>query len=424
MPLGSSSLAGEAPSSPGPAETRSAELAQAVQATLRAQALDNERKLAWVRVVALGLATVLDTWFFLDPRGTIGLPTFNGWVPVLAGAWWLASLALLLALRRGWYHDALPVAVPLAEGAAIVSLFFLTTAASEMQADLHKQVTVTAAVCTLFAGTGALRLRRESVLATTAMAGLVFALAARRIDYSGPETAFVLAMIASAGVLGYWLAEIVRRTVEAEAKSVILRRLLPGELATARHDEALALLSRPRAVNATVLVSDIRGFTEFAERRAPEEVMTFLDRLHGDFATAVREQGGTVDKFMGDGMLAVFGLDAAIGANHAAQALRAARSMLEAATRRQTRIGIGIHCGQLMAGCLGSSERMELTVIGDTVNAASRLEGVTKERGVRLAVSADVLAMAGGEAGVWGLREGGEVTLRGRGAAMTVYLGD
>ena len=144
-----------------------------------------------------------------------------------------------------------------------------------------------------------------------------------------------------------------------------------------------------------VMFVDFRSFTAGASTRSPQEVVA---RLDGAFATLVDildRHGGIVNKFLGDGFLALFGapLDAPDPAHHA---VAAAREMLAANERvnRETswplRIGIGIHIGEVVAGNVGSPRRKEYTVIGDTVNFASRLETLNKEFNSQLLVSSAV----------------------------------
>lgn len=173
-----------------------------------------------------------------------------------------------------------------------------------------------------------------------------------------------------------------------------------------------------------VMFVDFRGFTAGAQSRTPQEV---VDRLDGAFAVLVDildRQGGIVNKFLGDGFLALFG--APLEASDAAQrAVAAGREMLSAMDRinAQTswplRIGIGIHFGEVVAGNIGSPRRKEYTVIGDTVNFASRLEALNKEFGSQLLISATVRE-ALGEAGNDAVALG-EVTVRGYEQPVAVF---
>ncbi len=173
-----------------------------------------------------------------------------------------------------------------------------------------------------------------------------------------------------------------------------------------------------------VMFVDFRSFTAGARDRSPQEV---VDRLDGAFAVLVDildRHGGIVNKFLGDGFLALFG--APLAAHDAAhQAVAAAREMLDAndrvnkATSWPLRIGIGIHFGEVVAGNIGSPRRKEYTVIGDTVNFAARLEALNKDFNSQFLISAAVHDELGEEC-----RDAvslGEVEVRGYNKPMTVW---
>jgi adenylate cyclase len=152
--------------------------------------------------------------------------------------------------------------------------------------------------------------------------------------------------------------------------------------------------------NVAVMFVDFRSFTAGARSRSPQDV---VDRLDGAFAVLVEildRHGGIVNKFLGDGFLALFGapLDAEDPAH---RAVAAGREMLDAMGRINAgsswplRIGIGIHFGEVVAGNIGSPRRKEYTVIGDTVNFASRLEALNKEFGSQLLISSAVRDVLG-----------------------------
>ena len=152
-----------------------------------------------------------------------------------------------------------------------------------------------------------------------------------------------------------------------------------------------------------VMFVDFRSFTAGARTRSPQEV---VDRLDGAFAVLVEildRHGGIVNKFLGDGFLALFGapFESEDAAHHA---VAAAREMLEAndrankATSWPLRIGIGIHIGEVVAGNIGSPRRKEYTVIGDTVNFAARLEALNKDLNSQFLISSEVHAALGEDA--------------------------
>jgi class 3 adenylate cyclase len=139
----------------------------------------------------------------------------------------------------------------------------------------------------------------------------------------------------------------------------------------------------------TVLFTDLRGFTSFAERTPPDRVIEVLNRFLGEVTDAVLDNGGTLVTYLGDGVLAVFGAPIECG-DHADRALATAREMLHTrlprfndwlrgADNHAFDIGIGISSGPLMSGNVGSERRLSYTAIGDTVNTAARIEAHTKQ---------------------------------------------
>jgi adenylate cyclase len=153
-----------------------------------------------------------------------------------------------------------------------------------------------------------------------------------------------------------------------------------------------------------VLFADLRGFTGIAEKKLPYDIVFVLNRYFAAMGQAIEQSGGHVDKFIGDGVMALFGIDSGINQG-ARQALAAARAMGKVLAElnetlthdldQPLRIGIGIHVGPAIVGEMGYARAVSLTAIGDTVNTASRLEGLTKEFGVELVVSEPVAEAAG-----------------------------
>ena len=154
----------------------------------------------------------------------------------------------------------------------------------------------------------------------------------------------------------------------------------------------------------TILFSDLRGFTKMSESAVPEEMVARLNAYFDLMVGRIQDERGMVDKFIGDAIMAVWGsVPSQPEGDTSAQATRAALLMcreLERLNRRwmelaenedapavQWAMGIGLHCGDAITGNIGSEKRLELTVIGDAVNLASRLEGVTKPYGVPIIVS-------------------------------------
>jgi adenylate cyclase len=160
---------------------------------------------------------------------------------------------------------------------------------------------------------------------------------------------------------------------------------------------------------ACVLFSDIRGYTTRSERMTPEETIAFLNNYFDRIVPIIHDHGGTVVSFMGDGIMAVFGVPQPLE-NPCRAAFDATRAMLESLRQLNAaltekgetplEIGVGLHAGEGVAGHIGASIRHEYSVIGDVTNVASRLEGVTKEVGYHLVCSGIVAAQVGVDAGL------------------------
>lgn len=147
----------------------------------------------------------------------------------------------------------------------------------------------------------------------------------------------------------------------------------------------------------TVLFSDLRMFSSYCERKTPEEVVSILNEYFDVMTEIILEQGGTLDKYLGDGMMAIFGAPVPLAQDHALCAVRAAVEMqnklkeLHQIWKEQGRepllMGIGVNTGPMVVGNMGSSRVMNYTAVGDEVNLASRLEGLTRQFDVGIVIS-------------------------------------
>jgi adenylate cyclase len=175
-----------------------------------------------------------------------------------------------------------------------------------------------------------------------------------------------------------------------------------------------------------ILFADIRGFTALAEGRLPYDVVFVLNRYFGAIGRAIETAGGRVDKFIGDGVMALFGIDRGAQAG-CREALASARLMsdrlavlnrsLEEELDRPLRIGIGIHCGPVIVGEMGYGNAAAITAIGDAVNTASRLEELTKEYDCELVVSEETVRRAGFDFSAFPHRE---IEIRGKREMLAV----
>lgn len=151
--------------------------------------------------------------------------------------------------------------------------------------------------------------------------------------------------------------------------------------------------------NVFVFFSDLRGFTQMSESEDPEKVVQMLNEYFGRMVPAINESGGVVDKFIGDAIMAVWGVPHSSeddGKNALTACLKIRTALAELNLLRIERgeaplwMGMGLHYGEAISGTIGSEERMEYTVIGNTINTASRIESSTKSFGTDLLVSEEV----------------------------------
>ena len=170
----------------------------------------------------------------------------------------------------------------------------------------------------------------------------------------------------------------------------------------------------------TLMFLDVRDFTAFAEDSPPREVVSTLNRLFERAVPIVREHGGHVDKFVGDGLLAVFGAPRR-STDHAERAFAAACEIAKAVTDEfgdKLAIGIGLNTGSVVAGNIGGAGRLEFSVIGDAVNVAARIESATRETGDTILVSEDTKAKLSGDTD---LAERPGIELKGKSEPVTLH---
>jgi adenylate cyclase len=225
------------------------------------------------------------------------------------------------------------------------------------------------------------------------------------------------------------LTEGFNRMVRGLAEREFLRETFGKYVSQEIRDEILAgriaLQGEPREV--TILFADIRDFTPWVEASDPREVVRDLNAYFTEMETAIRAHGGLVVQYIGDGIEAVFGVPLA-RPGHAEQAVRAALEMRRrlaawnaartGAGRTPLRNGIGIHTGTVLAGNIGSADRLSYALVGDSVNLASRLQGLTKELNADVLVSGTTRARIDGDLP---LRPLPSVRVKGRVAEVEVY---
>lgn len=402
---------------PGRLSTRA--ITRSVNQVAFKESLKNETKFAYVRSLMLLISSSLDVLVFFFPQTLMGQPSVPPTIALVSlTACLIASLFLIALLHpQAWrWLGALQLAIPLFDSALIA--LFTTNIWSALGATKPEIITNIAALCCLLAVSGGIRIQKQASMLTTVLALFNFGYAAHLFQLDMAVSVFVLLTVLGTGLLGMAIAGIVQRQGKNEAGRLLMNQFLPANVVDAAFDAPNRLLDEPRTCDVTIVVTDLRGFTHYSEQMPPEAVLAFLNELQGLLSSLVEQHGGWVDKFMGDGMLAVFGAPRALD-NHADHAVEAAQAMVKAIkTMSPLPIGVGIHSGPVVAGCLGMNGHLEFTVIGDTVNVAARLEALTKEVGHPMLVSVATQQRLRSPS----LRSLGPLPIRGREESLEVFV--
>jgi class 3 adenylate cyclase len=175
-------------------------------------------------------------------------------------------------------------------------------------------------------------------------------------------------------------------------------------------------------VEVTVMFVDIRDFTSFAERSTARETVAYLNDFFGLVVPIVERHRGHPNKFIGDGLIGVFGAPERLR-DHASRALEAACAIATAVEERygdRLRVGVGLNSGPVSVGSVGGGGRLEFTVIGDAVNVASRVEHLTRETGDTILLTEATRCLLD-DSGSHGLEARGDVPLKGKTEPVPVY---
>jgi adenylate cyclase len=227
----------------------------------------------------------------------------------------------------------------------------------------------------------------------------------------------------------------VRREIQSSAERANLARYFSPDL-VARFAQGSARVRATARADAAILFADLVGFTHFAEKLPPEEVIEVLRAFHGRLAEAVFAHGGTLHKFLGDGLMASFGVAGLVDetgdrrptAARALDCLVAIRATMAhwnalraAGGEPPLRVAIGLHFGPVVTGDVGDARCLEFAVLGDTVNVASRLEALCRPLEAAAVVSRAAAEAAGAHPALHSFEPvAGETVLRGRDAPVAL----
>ena len=389
---------------------------------LAARALENERRVTTVRLISLGLMAISQ-----DVIGDLSgaAPDDDAIRGAAIAIYILFAITAFVAVRRVTPTPRRVRVMPLVATTFDVGFIAAMDWVDIQHGTLELEGTVI--LLALILSYSLLRYGLESLLYATALAIVTFTAAlVGSGGFAWTRWSFVaFGFVACATLLGFTRQAVRRAFVDLKRRESLSRLVAPKVV-----DEILAGREgrlQPARREVTVLFADIRDFTSYSESRAPEDVLRFLDDYFGRMTQVVQGHDGSVNKFIGDGLMALWGAPAAID-DHATRAVKAALDMRkvmaeinayrEADGEPPLQIGIGVHTGEVAAGMLGGSGQSEYSVIGDAVNLASRIEGLTKEHGAGILVSDATWALLDGR---FAGERIGEVVVKGRRGRVVIH---
>ena len=408
----------------------------------------SEILIGWVQ---LGVVLTFATLYYLSPKQPGANPMISPEPWVLAGYVLFTLARLNLAYRRRLPNLLLYVSVVM-DMALLLALIWTFHLKYDQPASFYLKVPTLLYVF-IFIALRALRFEVRYVLIAGGVAALGWLLMVLYVvsvdpdnpmitrDYVeymtsnsvllGAEFDKVISILMVTAILAVAIARARRLLVESVVESSTARELskfVPDEVARqAKAGEEHMQAGQGEVREATILFTDIEGFTTISETMTPTDLITTLNEYFSVVTKPIVEHGGVINQFQGDAILATFNIPEALS-DHAAQAVRAALAVQAALRVRDfgdgvvIRSRIGINSGEIVGGLVGTGDRLGYTVHGDDVNLAARLEQLNKDYGTRIVVSQRTRELAGPTA--FRFRQLGTTNVRGRKTPVVIYTVD
>jgi adenylate cyclase len=391
---------------------------------LRQARLENAMFLNRMRAVGVAGFTILSAWMAYRV-GENSWEHAMGWLAAYLGC---ALVLMIGGQANGGILSISRFAVPVLDVPMVLGIQYVNLAAWTDPASVAA-FSVGIYVCLLLLS--ALTLHSTQIFIS--LAAVILAQRILQVEagtQSGGQIASILVFLFATGICVYAgrsRLRLLTRVVEEAAGRRRLQRYFSPGVGELLEKQGGGELGQGQEYEVTVIFTDIRGFTALTEQMRSQEVVSLLNAYHARMVEALFKHGGTLDKYIGDGLMAYF--NAPVGqVDHAERAFRCAMAMRQELAALNTersrsgdeelRMGIGMHTGRAIVGDIGAPNRREFTAIGDAVNVAARIEEMTKNAGSGVLISESTAVLLPDS---MPLTEVGEFTLRGSSQPLRLY---